>query len=232
MGLHLPFCFPAENKAIIQHFSCRNRAFWIGLRKFAESLYLQLFRELRMPHTSCCTWAHLYKWEHTPHTAWTKRKKRETSPLQHWASDRQPWGWEQRPSCCLRNSPIPPSFPSVLASSKVGLLHLQSPFLFYICCTFTKSLLLPVPPSSCLHCRGSSLAEFLPVQVCPPITGSGLDTANNTQGPNAIFVLYPWVVGWSADFRGHILPCQAQLEVPWSLAPGMEDRNTRDSLWH
>lgn len=82
------------------------------------------------------------------------KKKRKRPPLcsTELVTD-SPGAGEHRPSCCLRNSPIPSSFSSVLPCSKVGLLYSQSPFLFQICCTFTKSLLLPVLPSSCLHCR-------------------------------------------------------------------------------
>lgn len=46
-------------------------------------------------------------------------------------------------------------------------------------------LVVPVLPSV------QRFILVLPVQLCPPVSGSGLDTANNTQRPNAIFVLYP-----------------------------------------
>lgn len=107
-----------------------------------------------------------------------------------------PGDGEQRPSCCLRNSPFISSSP---CSCICRALFFSKPVAHSLnpCCCL-----------SCLHCRGSSLAELLPVQVCPPVSGSGLDTANSTQGPNAIFCLAfigdmfgPCAVGCSADFR-------------------------------
>lgn len=64
----------------------------------------------------------------TLHIQCEQKKKRPPLCSTELVTD-SPGAGEHRPSCCLRNSPIPPSFPSVLPCSKVGLLYLQSPFL-------------------------------------------------------------------------------------------------------
>lgn len=140
--------------------------------------------KLKIPHTTCCMQEHLYKCDYTLHTVWAKKEtfcRTETgSPVT------EPWGWGAGGQLLPQEFPL--HFTNLClqqwrsATVAVFFLSLTSETVhvhLHLCCC--QCFCSPVTPPSCLHCRGSSLCELLPVQkVCPPITGSGPAAAYNS----------------------------------------------------